>query len=104
MTTPNITVDSIARVQGSISAGGWKMTGSIFNDADRLSFYQQMYAWFRLYTQDGWQDKVRPAFRGHIVPDPWEKTFGGSNAPWSGVLAQEMMKRGRIQGVFYKQV
>lgn len=101
---PNVDVDTIARIEGSLSNGGWKITGSVFNDADRLHFYQGMYAWFEMYTSSGWDAQIRPAFRGHLLPEPWEKTFQSSVAPWSAVLAQELMKRGKIQGIFYKHV
>lgn len=97
-------VDTIARIEGSISNGGWKITGTVFNDADRLRYYQKMFAWFYLYTSSGWESQLRPAFRGFLLPEKWEKTFQSSNAPWSAVLAQELMKRGKIQGIFYKHV
>ena len=97
-------VDTIARIEGSISNGGWKITGTVFNDADRLLFYQKMFAWFRLYTSAGWEAQIRPAFRGFLLPERWDKVFQTSVAPWSAVLAHELMKRGRIQGIFYKHV
>lgn len=97
-------VDTIARIEGSLQDGGWKASGAVFNDADRLSFYQEVEAWFDLYTSSGWEALPRPAFRGHLLPEPWLKTFQSSEAPWSAFIAQEIMKRGEVQGIFYKHV
>jgi len=97
-------VDTIARIEGSVQDGGWKASGAVFNDADRLLFYQQIESWFDLYTSSGWEALPRPAFRGHLLPDPWLKTFQSSEAPWSAFIAQETMKRGEAQGIFYKHV
>lgn len=94
--------DTIARIEGSVQDGGWKASGAVFNDADRLLFYQSVESWFDLYTSSGWESLPRPAFRGHLLPDPWLKTFQSSEAPWSAFTAQDIMKRGEVQGIFYK--
>ena len=97
-------VDTIAKIEGSADDGGWSATGAVFNDADRLEFYQSLEAWFSLYTSAGWESKLRKAFRGHLMPDPWQKVFQGSTAPWSAQLANQMMRDGEVQGIFYKSV
>jgi hypothetical protein len=96
--------DTIARIEGSVQDGGWKASGAVLGDADRLSFYQEIEIWFDLYTSAGWEALPRPAFRGHLLPDPWQKTFQSSEAPWSAFTSQEIMKRGEVQGIFYKHV
>jgi len=97
-------VDTIAKIEGDAEDGGWQATGAVFNDADRLNFYQRVRAWYSLYTSAGWQTTPRPAFRGHLNPDPWQKIFQGSTALWSGQLPNEIMKEGEVQGIFYKSV
>jgi hypothetical protein len=97
-------VDTIAKIEGDADDGGWSATGAVFNDADRLSFYQRVRAWYSLYTSAGWTAAPRVAFRGHLLPDPWQKLFGGSTAPWTGQIAHEMMKEGEVQGIFYRSV
>lgn len=94
-------VDSIAKIEGSVQDGGWTATGAVFNDADRLDYYQEIEATFDMYA-GGWSGPHR-GFRGHILPDPWRKTFQGSVAPWSAFTAQEFMKRGEVQGIFFKE-
>lgn len=96
-------VDSIAKIQADISNGGWAASGEVFNDADRLDFYQQVKLWYRLYA-GGWEAATRPAFAGHLTPDPWQKLVQGSNAPWSALNAQDVLKQGEVQGIFYKSV
>lgn len=98
------TVDTITRIEASVSDGGWRMTGAVFNDADRIQFFQQINAWFDLYAGGAWEALPRPAFIGHLLPDPWEKRFQSSIASWTAFTPQEMMKRGEIQGIYYKNV
>lgn len=97
-------VDTIARIEASVSDGGWRMSGAVFNDADRLGFYQQITTWYDLYAGGAWEALPRPAFAGYLLPDPWEKTFQTSVANWNAYTAQELMKRGNVQGIFYKNV
>jgi hypothetical protein len=94
-------VDVLGRIEGSLQDGGWKASGNVFGDADRLNFYQEIIAWFDFYG-DGWEGQPRPAFSGHLLPDPWAKTFQDSDAPFSAFTAQEFMKRGRVQGIYFK--
>lgn len=98
------TVDTIAKIEGDAGNGGWTASGSVFNDADRLSFYQRVRMWFDLYTTGGWESQPRVAFRGHLVPEPWRKFVQGSEAPYSAMTAHEMMKEGEVQGIFYRSV
>lgn len=98
------TLDTIARIEGSIDSGGWTATGAVFNDADRLDFYQEVEAWYYLHTTDGWEALPRPAFDHHLLPDQWMRHFNHSEAPFSSFTAQEFMKRAEIQGIFYKHV
>lgn len=97
-------VDTITTIEGSTSDGGWRMTGSVYNDADRLNFYQQITAWFDLYAGGAWGALPRAAFIGHLLPEPWQKTFQSSKADWNAYTSQELMKRGVVQGIFYKNV
>lgn len=97
-------VDTIGRIEGSIQDGGWKAEGAVLSDADRLLFYQQIGVWFDAYLGGGWENLPRHAFRGHLLPDPWTKTFQASNAPFTAFTGQEFLKRGEIQGIFYRHV
>lgn len=97
-------VDTIAKIEASLDNGGWSATGAVFNDADRIDFYQALNAHFRLYAGGGWEGLLRPAFRGHLVPDPWQKIFQSSNAPFKAKLANEIMKAGEVQGIYFKSV
>lgn len=97
-------VDVIARIEASTQDGGWRSTGAVFGDADRLQFYQQLTAWFDLYGSGAWEAGPRAAFVGHLSPEPWLKTFQSSTADWNAFTAQEVMKKGNIQGIFYKNV
>lgn len=101
---PDITIDTLNKISGSVSEGGWRATGAIINDADRIAFYQEFFTWFYLHLSDGWEALPRPAYRGHLVPENWQKSFQTSVAPWSAILAQEIMKLGQVQGIFYKNV
>ena len=94
-------IDSIGKIEGSLQDGGWTATGAVFNDADRLEWYQEVEATFDMYAS-GWSGPHR-GFRGHLLPDPWRKTFQGSVAPFSAFTAQEFMKRGEVQGIFFKE-
>jgi hypothetical protein len=94
-------VDIIARIEGSVEDGGWRTSGSVIGEAERLEFYQQLESWFDLYA-GGWEALPRPGFAGHLLPEPWEKTFQTSVAPWNGYTAQEFMKKGRVQGIFFR--
>lgn len=98
------TVDTIAKIEADADDGGWSASGAVFNDADRLNFYQRVRVWFDLYTSGGWESQPRPGFRGHLLPDPWRKFVQGSEAPFSGLTAHEMMKEGEVQGIFYRSV
>jgi len=93
-------IDVIATIVADVNDGGWRASGKIFNDADRLTFYQSIECWFDLYT-DAWEATPRPAFIGHLLPDQWEKTFQSSIAPFGAFTAQEFMKRGEIQGIYF---
>lgn len=97
-------IDVIGKIEGSVQDGGWTATGAVFGDADRLDFYQQLEAWFDLYAGSGWEASPRRAFRGHLLPEAWQKTFLDSEAPFNAFTAQEFMKRGEIQGIYYKHV
>lgn len=98
------TVDVIGKIEGSVQDGGWTATGAVFNDADRLDFYQEIEAWFDLYAGSGWGAQPRRGFRGHLMPETWQKVFLSSEAPFSAFTAQEYMKRGEIQGIYYRNV
>jgi hypothetical protein len=95
-------IDVLGRIEASVEDGGWQASGAVFGDADRLDFYQQIEVWFDLYTSSGWENQPRAAFNGHLLPDPWEKIFQSSEAPFSAFTAQEFLKRGEIQGIFFK--
>lgn len=97
------TIDVLARIEGSIQDGGWKASGAVLNDADRLAFYKEFLVWYEAYLGSGW-DGPRLGFDGHIIPDPWTKTFQSSEMPWTSIGAQEFLKQGEIQGIFYKHV
>lgn len=94
-------VDVIARIEADVNDGGWRMSGQVFNDADRLTFYQAIETWFDLYLGNGWEALPRPAFIGHLLPEPWQKVFQTSITQFNAFTAQEFMKRGEIQGIFF---
>lgn len=96
-------IEVIGTIEGSISDGGWKMSGAILNDADRISFHQRVTVNFDLYV-GGWEALPRPAFNGHVIPEKWRKRVMGSEAPFDAFTAQEFMKNGRIQGIFFRDV
>ena len=97
------TVDTIATIKGSISEGGWRASGSVFGDADRLQWNQEVEIWFYLYVNGAWEGFPRLAFRGHLQPDTWEKTFQTSVAPWEAFTGHQYMKQGELQGIFFKE-
>jgi hypothetical protein len=97
------TLDNIGVIEGSIQEGGWRATGDIFGDADRLNWYQEVESYFHLYVNGAWEGSPRLAFRGHLLPEPWQKTFQSSVTPWTAFTAQEFMKRGEIQGIYFKE-
>lgn len=94
-------VDVIATIEASVDDGGWRASGQVFNDNDRLEWYQEIESWFDLYA-GGWYGLPRPAFIGHLLPEPWSKTFQTSTTPFNAFTAQEFMKRGELQGIFFK--
>jgi hypothetical protein len=97
-------IDTIATIEGSLQDGGWKASGAVFNDADSIYFHRQFGVWYDAWLGDGWENLPRHAFRGHLIPDAWTKTFQSSDAPFTAFTAQEFMKRGEVQGIFYKHV
>jgi hypothetical protein len=96
-------IDVLARIEADVS-GGWSASGSIIGDADRISRHQAIDSWFDLYAGGGWEALPRPAFIGHLVPEPWTKTLQTSIAPFRAFTAQEFMKDpdARVQGIFFK--
>ena len=90
----------IASISADVDDGGWEADGIVFNDADALDFNQTVKSWYGYYA-GGWTDNAG-AFSGHLSPDPWTKTLQSSNAPWKAYTAHEMMKRGDLQGIFFK--
>lgn len=94
-------VDTIATIEGSVEDGGWRASGEVFGDADRVSWHQEIMAWVDAYI-GGWERLPRLAFRGHALPDPFRKTFQTSELKWSAFTVQEFMKRGEVQGIFFK--
>lgn len=98
-----MSADVIARIEGSVQDGGWRASGAVYNDADAFEWYSEFESWFDLYA-GGWDRLQKPAIRGHVLPDPWQRTFQFSEAPFSVFTAQEFMKRGEIQGIFFKDV
>jgi hypothetical protein len=97
-------VHVIGRIEADVNDGGWKAGGAVIGDADRLDYYQEIETWFDLYVTGGWESLPRPAFIGHLLPEPFEKSFQNSVAPWSAFTAQEFMKRGRVQGIYFRHV
>lgn len=91
----------IAQITADLDNGGWESSGIVYNDANILSYNQQLNVWYNLFTQNGWTD-IAPAFLGHIQPDIWTKVFQSSEAPWKGYTAQEFLKQGDIQGIYFK--
>lgn len=97
------TVDSIGTIEGSVQEGGWRASGDIFGDADRIAWYQEVESYFYLYVNGAWEGTPRLGFRGHVLPEPWQKTFQTSVTPWTAFTAQEYMKRGQLQGIYFKE-
>lgn len=95
-------LDHLGTIEGSIQDGGWRANGDIFGDADRLAWYQAVESWLWLYAGGAWEASPRLAFRGHLLPDAWQKTFQTSVAPWQGFTAQEFMRRAEVQGIFFR--
>lgn len=95
-------VDIIAKITADVNDGGWRATGEVLGDADKFDFYQEIEVWFDLYTSGGWEAFPRPGFKGHLVPESWQKLLQTSRAPFGAFTAQEILKRGRIQGIFFK--
>ena len=93
--------DIITRIEGSVQDGGWKAAGAVYNNADAFDWYSEFEAWVDIYT-GAWDRLQRPAFRGHVLPDPWKKTFQTSEAPFGAFTGQEFLKRGEIQGIYFK--
>ena len=61
-------VQVIGRIEADVSEGGWKASGAVIGDADRLDFYQQLDVWFDLYVPGGWEALPRP---GGSPPRVW---------------------------------
>jgi hypothetical protein len=97
------TLDAIGEIRASVQEGGWRATGNIFNDADRLEWYQAVESWYYLHRGDAWEASPRLGFRGHLLPDQWDKTIQDSVAPWQAFTAQEFLKRLDLQGIFFKE-
>lgn len=91
----------LTQISADLDNGGWEASGIVYNDANILKYDQLIKTWYSLFTQDGWQD-IAPAFFGHLRPDPWDKNFQSSEAPWSAYTAHEFLKQGDIQGIFFK--
>lgn len=96
-------VDVVGRIEAALDRGGWQASGVVLGDADRLDFYQEIEIWLDLYA-GGWEAQPRAAFRGHLLPEPWQRLIQTSQAPWSAFTAQEFMRQGQIQGIFFKDV
>lgn len=96
-------LDHLGVVEGSIEEGGWRATGNVFGDADRLKWYQEIESWYNLYAGGAWEANPRLSIRGHLIPDLFTKRLQSSIAPWSAFTAQEFMKRGEVQGIFFRE-
>lgn len=97
-------VTNIAKIEASLDKGGWEMNGVVLDDADRLDFYQLIEVSFDFLSNGLWEPNSRIGFSGHLLPEEWTKNVQGSIAPWKAFTAQEIMKMGRIQGIFFKNV
>lgn len=102
-TASDLLISTLDKISGSLADGGWNARGQVIDDADELDFYKEIEITVDVYA-GGWEATPRPAFIGYVVPDPWEKFFQTSRADFSAFTAQEFMKRGRIQGIFFKDV
>lgn len=94
-------LQTIGTIRGSIQEGGWQAEGDIFGDADALDWYYPVKSWLRVFA-NGWESTPRLAFNGHLVPKAWTKTVQTSEAPWSAFTAQQFLKNGRVQGIFFQ--
>jgi hypothetical protein len=97
------TLDAIGEIRASVQEGGWRATGNIFNDAGRLEWYQAVESWYHLHRGGAWEASPRLGFRGHLLPQQWEKTIQDSVAPWQAFTAQEFLKRLELQGIFFAE-
>lgn len=97
-------VEVIGRIEADADQGGWKASGAVIGDADRLKFYQSIKIWYDLYLSSGWQGRPYLAFEGHLLPDTFDKTFQSSDAPWAAFTAQGFLKQGKIQGIYFRDV
>lgn len=98
-----MTLDHIGEITGSLREGGWRATGNIFGDADRLQWYQEAESWYYLYRGGAWEPNPRLGFRGHLLPAEWQKTLQTSVAPWRAFTAQGFLKRLTLQGIFFAE-
>lgn len=96
-------LQTIGTISGSIQDGGWKASGNIFRMAGSLDWYLPVKVWIRLFA-DGWEGQQRLAFSGHLVPKQWTKSFQTSEAPWEAATANQFLKDGRVQGIFFRNV
>jgi hypothetical protein len=97
------TLDAIGEIRASVQEGGWRATGNVFNDAGRLEWYQAVESWYHLHRGGAWEASPRLGFRGHLLPQQWEKTIQDSVAPWQAFTAQEFLKRLDLQGIFFAE-
>lgn len=97
-------IDVVATIEGSVQDGGWKASGSIFNNADELTFYRRLAIWMDSYFGGAWESSPRNAFQGHLLPDPWTKTIQGSTAGFTAYTAQGFLKQGELQGIYFRHV
>lgn len=98
-----MTLDHIGEISASLNEGGWRASGNIYNDADRLQWYQAVESSFSLYRGGAWEVEPRLAFRGHLFPGDWQKTFQSSVAPYKAFTVQEFLKRLELQGIFFAE-
>lgn len=98
-----MTIDQIGEISASLQEGGWRASGNVFNDADRLQWYQEAESWYWLYRGGSWEPSPRLGFRGHLLPEEWQKTFQSSTAPLRMFTAQAFLKRLELQGIFFAE-
>ena len=94
----------IAGIEGGLREGGWAASGEVFSNAGQLQYYQAVDVWYDMFSGGGWHPFVQPAFRGHLMPDPFRKTFQASVTNWSAFTGQQFLKEWDIQGIFFKNV